>query len=79
VYYYRQDPRAQGARVLLTVDEGSYTNNAGSSGNYSFGEPHPIAWYIESPEYGEMVAEQAGRSFYTSLGHTNESACGVGC
>ncbi|KLT38807.1 class I glutamine amidotransferase-like protein [Cutaneotrichosporon oleaginosum] len=72
VYYYRQDPRAVGARVLLTVDAGSYVNNAGSRGNYTFGTPHPIAWYIETPEYGDMGA-RAGRSFYTSLGHTNET------
>ncbi|GMK56359.1 hypothetical protein CspeluHIS016_0301990 [Cutaneotrichosporon spelunceum] len=71
VYYWRQDPRDQGAAVLLTVEEGSYVNDAGSSGNYTFRAPHPIAWCIENPTYGQEG--RAGRSFYTSLGHTNET------
>jgi len=40
------------------------------------GDPHPIAWYIESPQSAEPLesgAPKAGRSFYTSLGHLNES------
>ncbi|BEI81034.1 hypothetical protein CcaverHIS002_0201940 [Cutaneotrichosporon cavernicola] len=69
VYYWRQDPRNQSATILLTVEEGSYINDAASTGNYTFGSPHPIAWFIENPQYGGKV----GRSFYTSLGHTNET------
>ncbi|GLZ76196.1 Crp/Fnr family transcriptional regulator [Actinorhabdospora filicis] len=44
-------------RVLLTVDEGGYEGAA-------FGADHPIAWCREVGE---------GRSFYTALGHTEES------
>jgi len=44
-------------KVLLTLDESSYEGG----GN---GEFHPIAWYHEF---------DGGRSFYTGLGHTNES------
>lgn len=43
--------------VLLTVDEGGYEGAA-------FGADHPLAWYREIG---------AGRSFYTALGHTEES------
>jgi type 1 glutamine amidotransferase len=44
-------------QVLLTVDEASYRGGG-------MGEDHPIAW---CRPYGR------GRSFYTALGHTNES------
>nr|XP_031860442.1 uncharacterized protein CI109_004052 [Kwoniella shandongensis]KAA5527514.1 hypothetical protein CI109_004052 [Kwoniella shandongensis] len=77
VYNFRSDPRDQGAVVIMTVDESSYVNNATSTGNYpSQGTPHPIAWYIESPNSAQPLlpsAPKAGRSFYTSLGHTNET------
>lgn len=66
-----------GATVLMTVDESSYVNNGTSTGSYpSMGDPHPIAWYIESPESALPLADgapKAGRSFYTSLGHLNSS------
>ncbi|MCC6279012.1 MAG: ThuA domain-containing protein, partial [Saprospiraceae bacterium] len=44
-------------KVLLTIDEASY--KGGTNGN-----PHPMSWYHEY---------DGGRSFYTALGHTNES------
>ena len=44
-------------KVLLTLDESTYEGG----GNGAF---HPIAWYHEF---------DGGRSFYTGLGHTNES------
>ena len=43
--------------VILTVDENSY--EGGTNGDY-----HPMAWYHEY---------DGGRSFYTALGHTDES------
>lgn len=52
-YTRAPDPRV---RVLLTVDESSYTGGL-------MGEPHPIAWYRPL---------DAGRSFYTALGHGSE-------
>ncbi|BEJ04382.1 hypothetical protein CcaverHIS641_0201990 [Cutaneotrichosporon cavernicola] len=69
--YFDYHPSLQpaSATILLTVEEGSYINDAASTGNYTFGSPHPIAWFIENPQYGGKV----GRSFYTSLGHTNET------
>ncbi|WP_372754859.1 ThuA domain-containing protein [Mariniflexile sp.] len=47
----------QDISVLLRLDESSY--DGGVHGDY-----HPIAWYHEF---------DGGRSFYTGLGHTNES------
>jgi hypothetical protein len=44
-------------RVLLTVDETSYEGG-------TMGADHPIAWCHE---------RLGGRSFYTALGHTEES------
>jgi type 1 glutamine amidotransferase len=44
-------------RVLLTVDEASYEGG-------TMGADHPIAWCHE---------RLGGRSFYTALGHTDES------
>ncbi|RSH78231.1 uncharacterized protein EHS24_002695 [Apiotrichum porosum] len=77
VYYFRSDPRSVGATVLMTVDESSYVNNGTSTGSYpSMDDPHPIAWYIESPESALPLADgapKAGRSFYTSLGHLNST------
>ncbi|MFW6691180.1 ThuA domain-containing protein [Streptomyces sp. MAR4 CNX-425] len=55
-YNYRTNPREQ-ARVLATLDEGSY-----SGGN--MGGDHPISW---------CQTYEDGRSFYTGLGHTKES------
>jgi type 1 glutamine amidotransferase len=43
--------------VLLTVDESSYEGGA-------MGDDHPLAWHHENC---------GGRSFYTALGHTEES------
>ncbi|NAS11506.1 ThuA domain-containing protein [Poritiphilus flavus] len=45
-----------GNKVLLTIDESTYTGGTNGSN-------HPIAWYKEY---------DGGRSFYTGLGHTKE-------
>ncbi|MEN3323889.1 ThuA domain-containing protein [Mariniflexile soesokkakense] len=47
----------QDINVLLNLDESTY--EGGKNGDF-----HPIAWYHEF---------DGGRSFYTGLGHTNES------
>ncbi|KAI9634093.1 putative glycosyl-hydrolase [Dioszegia hungarica] len=59
VYNFRSDPRNNGAQLLLSVNESSYTT-----------------WFIESPQSAQPLnsgAPKAGRSFYTSLGHSNET------
>lgn len=77
VYYWRSDPRSNGAIVVLTVDESSY-NNDGTS-NVSLapqGDPHPIAWYIDGSLAAQPLqsgATKAGRTFTTGLGHLNST------
>lgn len=53
-YGFRTNPRAR-ARVLLRVDEASYTPRDGA-----MGADHPIAWCHE---------RSGGRALYTALGH----------
>jgi type 1 glutamine amidotransferase len=57
-YGFVTNPRND-VHVLLSLDEQSYAPGAGAMGS-----DHPIAWYHEY---------DGGRSFYTGLGHTNES------
>ena len=57
-YGFHENPRAR-VRVLLTLDESSY-----SPGEGAMGTDHPLAWCHEY---------EGGRAFYTGLGHTNES------
>jgi len=68
-YYFDADPRSLGAEVILTVDESTFMNTGRP--RYDHGSPHPIAWIQESGAGAE--GDQAGRSFYTSLGHLNET------
>jgi len=56
-WYAFRDHPGPGVRVLLTVDETSYEGG-------TMGADHPIAWCHE---------RLGGRSFYTALGHTDES------
>lgn len=57
-YNFRDNPRSdQAVRVLMTLDESSYHGG-------KMGDDHPITW---------CRALDQGRSFYTGLGHTNES------
>lgn len=53
-YGFRRNPRDR-TRVLLRVDETSYTPRAGA-----MGDDHPIAWCHE---------RAGGRALYTALGH----------
>lgn len=74
MYYFVSDPRDQNATVTMTVDESSFQNEWGNKPPQ--GSPHPIAWYIENFNGSKPLingAEKSGRSFYTSLGHSNES------
>lgn len=48
---------AKGLHILITIDEKSYKGGEN-------GENHPMSWYHEY---------DGGRSFYTELGHTDES------
>ncbi|BEI86014.1 hypothetical protein CcaverHIS002_0603010 [Cutaneotrichosporon cavernicola] len=75
VYFFQSDPREMGATVLVTVDKSKLNNPNDSPDQPDIaGTPHPIAWYIEEPQYNYTVqgAPKHGRSFFTSLGHTNE-------
>lgn len=61
-YDFEADPRGR-VHVLLTVDEDSYEGSTASLEGRT-GADHPLAWCREVG---------AGRSFYTALGHTDES------
>ncbi|GAA97484.1 uncharacterized protein L969DRAFT_43198 [Mixia osmundae IAM 14324] len=50
VYQYRSDPRATNVTLLLTVDPASYSDpQNGTRPYYQGGQPHPIAWYRDTP------------------------------
>ncbi|KAI0366292.1 class I glutamine amidotransferase-like protein [Pilatotrama ljubarskyi] len=70
MYNFKSDPRSVGAVVILSADESSYTDPGPRK--YNQGSPHPTAWF---QEHGAGVDSNgtAGRSFYTSLGHLNET------
>ncbi|MBS1660170.1 MAG: ThuA domain-containing protein [Bacteroidetes bacterium] len=55
--WYNYKYLAPGIKVLLKLDETSYTGGAN-------GDNHPIAWYHDF---------EGGRAFYTGLGHTDAS------
>ena len=55
--WYNYKKLSNELKVLLTIDETSYTGG-------TMGSNHPIAWYHEF---------DGGRAFYTGLGHTEES------
>ncbi|MEM9142518.1 MAG: ThuA domain-containing protein [Bacteroidota bacterium] len=57
-HYFSSNPRGR-VNVLLSLDEGSYTAEPGQK----MGGDHPFTWY-------HYV--HGGRSFFTSLGHTEE-------
>lgn len=70
MYNFKSDPRNVGAVVLLSADESSYTDDG--ERKYDQGSPHPTAWYQEQGA-GVQDGGTPGRSFYTSLGHLNET------
>ncbi|KAF8466836.1 class I glutamine amidotransferase-like protein [Gautieria morchelliformis] len=75
MYHFKSDPRAVGVVVLLSADPstffGSYNQTAPDPQE---GSPSPKAWY---QEHGAGASASApgpvGRSWYTSLGHLNET------
>jgi len=73
MYNFKSDPRSVGAKVILTVDESSYVDNG--TRTYDQGTPHPIAWYqdVGAAYTGNVTGSSGGRSWYTSLGHTNDT------
>jgi len=70
MYNFKSDPRAIGATVLLAANESSYVDNG--TRNFDQGTPHPSAWFQDHGA-GVENGKIAGRSFYTSLGHLNET------
>ncbi|KXN91666.1 hypothetical protein AN958_12518 [Leucoagaricus sp. SymC.cos] len=71
MYNFVSDPRSLGAIVVLAANESSYVDNG--TRKFNQGSPHPIAWYQEHGIGAEIVGNLVGRSFYTSLGHLNET------
>ncbi|EDR08436.1 uncharacterized protein LACBIDRAFT_173797 [Laccaria bicolor S238N-H82] len=70
MYNFISDPRAIGATVILSADESSYVDNG--TRKFDQGTPHPTAWFQERGA-GAEAGGTKGRSFYTSLGHLNET------
>ncbi|KAJ3512885.1 hypothetical protein NLJ89_g3263 [Agrocybe chaxingu] len=70
VYNFEIDPRSLGATVVLAADESTVVDNGVR--RFDQGTPHPIAWFEEKGA-GVQPGNVAGRSFYTSLGHLNET------
>jgi uncharacterized protein len=61
-YSFKNNPRQNGADIMLTLDETTYQPQAGKQ-DLRMGD-HPIAWT-------QCVGK--GRSFYTAIGHRPES------
>lgn len=61
-YSFKTSPRAAGAQVIASLDEGSYTRKSpmGPDGYLDMGNDHPIAW---------TNCVGRGRMFYTAIGH----------
>jgi type 1 glutamine amidotransferase len=58
-YGFLTNPRSNGVRVLLTLDESTYLPR-----DWGMGSDHPIAWQHEF---------EGGHAWYTAGGHTTES------
>ncbi|KAF8907327.1 trehalose utilization-domain-containing protein [Gymnopilus junonius] len=69
-YNFESNPRALGAIVVLSANESSYVDTGVR--RFDQGTPHPTAWYQERGA-GVQQGGAAGRSFYSSLGHLNET------
>jgi type 1 glutamine amidotransferase len=61
-YSFKTSPRAAGARVIASLDEGSYTRKGpmAPGGYLDMGNDHPIAW---------TNCLGKGRMFYSAIGH----------
>lgn len=63
-YSFKNNPRAAGARVILTLDEASYKANGPMGQDLRMGADHPLAWT-------NCIGK--GRMFYSAIGHRTES------
>lgn len=63
-YSFKTNPRAAGATVVLTLDEGSYKPDGIMGHNLRMGADHPLAWT-------NCVGK--GRMFYSAIGHRPET------
>ncbi len=63
-YSFRTNPRAAGAKVLLTLDESTYSREGRFGENLTMGADHPIAW---------TNCLGKGRMFYSAIGHMPET------
>jgi len=68
-YNFDSDPRSVGGVVVLSVDASTYTDTGHPKDQ---GSPHPIAWFQDHGA-GASSPSVAGRSFYSSLGHLNQT------
>jgi type 1 glutamine amidotransferase len=59
-YSFRTSPRAAGAKVIASLDEGSYTRKGRFGESLDMGNDHPIAWT-------NCIGK--GRMFYSAIGH----------
>jgi uncharacterized protein len=62
-YSYKTNPRANGAKVIATLDESTYKPTGFSNDSIRMGD-HPIAWT-------RCVGK--GRMFYSAIGHRPEA------
>jgi type 1 glutamine amidotransferase len=62
-YSFKTNPRTNGAHVLATLDESTYSPVEGAV-NLRMGDDHPIAW---------IRCITNGRSFYSAIGHRPET------
>jgi uncharacterized protein len=63
-YSFKTNPRAAGAKVLLTLDEASYNPNDPAMPGLIMGADHPLAWT-------NCIGK--GRMFYSAIGHRPET------
>ncbi len=63
-YSFKTNPRTTGARVLLTLDETTYTRKGRFGEPLDMGPDHPVAW---------TRCLGKGRIFYSAIGHLPET------
>ncbi|MFM5954554.1 MAG: ThuA domain-containing protein [Novosphingobium sp.] len=63
-YSFKTNPRAAGARVLLTLDESTYSRQGRFGEPLDMGADHPLAWT-------NCIGQ--GRAFYSAIGHLPET------
>lgn len=63
-YSFKNNPRATGAKVLLTLDESTYSRQGRFGEPLDMGADHPIAWT-------RCIGK--GRMFYSAIGHMPET------